>query len=509
MLKSTMNKIDFVDIILQKAESQPDKIILKDKWREWTWNELLLNSFQYTESIRKNFDKKNISAIPILVGRSGESVASIIGTIMAGHTFAPIAYDQPHTRIKNIIDSLNLDKVVSGLHTSERKQNKLQLVESSKNRISKKDIQKPRKNHPLYLLFTSGSTGKPKGVLCTSQNILNTLIWSKQYIKWNKNDVIGGVTKFSFDISLFDFFSMIYHDIPLSILDNISNTDYTIEQISNFKITSIFSVPPFFSQFASQKFVKKILATKLKRIISGGDFFPPKHVNFWLKNFPKISIYNVWGPTETSIVNTMHKITKNDFKKLKKGEYASVGKSNSLMPLVLFNTKNEKITKPKEIGELIVLGKAVSIGYFNNSNETQKKYFKFDGKMAFKTGDLAYKDKNGNFYIVGRNDNVVKIQGYRIDLNEIEKNMNNMPNVYAISVFVHRISNSEKELWAAIELEKNETKLNIFKIKNKLRRILPNYMIPKRLFVIPKMPLTPNGKIDKKKVENYISQNII
>ena len=76
-----------------------------------------------------------------------------------------------------------------------------------------------------------------------------------------------------------------------------------------------------------------------------------------------------------------------------------------------------------------------------------------------------------------------------------------MPNVYAISVFVHRISNSEKELWAAIELEKNETKLDIFKIKNKLRRILPNYMIPKRLFVIPKMPLTPNGKIDKKKVE--------
>jgi acyl-coenzyme A synthetase/AMP-(fatty) acid ligase len=129
--------------------------------------------------------------------------------------------------------------------------------------------------------------------------------------------------------------------------------------------------------------------------------------------------------------------------------------------------------------------------------------------MAFKTGDLAYKDKNGNFYIVGRNDNVVKIQGYRIDLNEIEKNMNNMPNVYAISVFVHRISNSEKELWAAIELEKNETKLDIFKIKNKLRRILPNYMIPKRLFIIPKMPLTPNGKIDKKKVENYISQNII
>ena len=195
--------------------------------------------------------------------------------------------------------------------------------------------------------------------------------------------------------------------------------------------------------------------------------------------------------------------------KIKSGNYTSIGKSHPLMPLMLCSAKNKVITKPKEIGELVVLGKSVSAGYFNDPDETQKKYFDFDGISAFKTGDLGYRDKNNNFYIIGRNDNIVKIHGYRIDLNEVEKTINHLPNVNATSVLVHKHSNSHKELWAAIELEKTESKLNIFQTKKKLRALLPNYMVPKRLFVIPKIPLTPNGKLDKKKVLNYICQNLI
>ena len=106
-----MNKTNFVDIILQKSNSQPDKIILKDRWKNWTWYDLLSSSFEYTELIRKNFHHQNVSAIPILVGRSGESVAAIIGTIMAGYNFAPISYNQPSIRIKNILNSILLPSI--------------------------------------------------------------------------------------------------------------------------------------------------------------------------------------------------------------------------------------------------------------------------------------------------------------------------------------------------------------------------------------------------------------
>jgi D-alanine--poly(phosphoribitol) ligase subunit 1 len=204
----------------------------------------------------------------------------------------------------------------------------------------------------------------------------------------------------------------------------------------------------------------------------------------------------------------MHNITKRDFNKIRKGDYTSIGKSHPLMQLVLLNIKNKLISKSNEVGELVMLGKSVSMGYFDDSVETKKKYFIFDGKPAFKTGDIGYRDKNNNFYILGRNDNLVKIHGYRIDLNEIEKTISHLPNVYTTSVFVNKISSDHNELWAAIELEKKDKKLNIFEIKKKLRKLLPNYMVPKRLFTIPKIPLTSNGKLDKKKLLKYINQNL-
>ena len=509
MLRLKMNKKIFSDIILNQVKSNPNMIIVKDKWRDWTWENLLSSASDYAQIVEKNFHRQKTSAVPILVGRSGESVASIVGTILAGFTFAPISNNQPTSRIKNILKSLDSDKLISGLHNSEKKPQKLQLLETSQKGSSNFFHEKSTKTSVLYLLFTSGSTGKPKGVLCSTENILNTMIWSKNHINWKKSDVIGCATQFSFDISLFDLFTMLYYNVPLAILDNISNPEYSIKQISDFKITSIFSVPAFFSQFTSQKFIKHISNTKLRQIIAGGDFFPTKHTHFWLKNFPKISIYNVWGPTETSIVNSMHKITKRDFKRIQDGDYTSIGKSHPLMELKLLNSKNELISKSNEIGELVILGNSVSLRYFKDPIETKKKYFKLDGKPAFKTGDLGYQDKNKNFYIIGRNDNLVKIHGYRIDLNEVEKTLSHIPNIFANAVFVKKTSPNHNELCAAIELENKNSKLNIFKIKKNLRTLLPNYMVPKRLFTIPKIPLTPNGKLDKKKVLEYINKNFV
>ena len=180
----------------------------------------------------------------------------------------------------NIVDSLNASHAISGLHSLEQKPRKLEILELSKNKSIQKLSSQSKKNKTLYLLFTSGSTGKPKGVLCSTNNILNTMNWSKKYLNWNKSDVIGCATQFSFDISLFDFFTMLYFDVPLAILDKISNPQEVTKQILNFKVSSIFSVPAFFSQFTMQSSIKNISETKLRRIIAGGDFFPSKHIYF-------------------------------------------------------------------------------------------------------------------------------------------------------------------------------------------------------------------------------------
>jgi acyl-CoA synthetase (AMP-forming)/AMP-acid ligase II len=241
--------------------------------------------------------------------------------------------------------------------------------------------------------------------------------------------------------------------------------------------------------------------------MSAGGFFPHNHMLELIRKFPNLDIYNSWGPTETTIINSVHKITKNDIKILNKGNYPSIGKPDSLMPFFLINDKNEVISKPNEIGEIVVLGNSVTLGYLNADEENDLKYSTYEKKRAFHTGDLAYKDSEENFFMVGRKDSQVKIFGYRVDLNEIEKVLAKLENVYLSIAFVQNLNESNDELWVAIE--SRNSNFSIFSTKKYLRTQLPHYMVPKRIFILPKIPLNENGKPDINKAKALINKGII
>ena len=146
--------------------------------------------------------------------------------------------------------------------------------------------------------------------------MLNTLTWSRKHLNWKNNDTIGIATNFSFDISMFDLLSCIYFEVKSYIFQNPENPITTYEEINLNKITSIFSVPAFFSNFIYYDLISKPL-TSLRRINQVVIFFLQK-IFLLGKHHKKIEIYNVWGPTETSIVNTMHKLNNKNLKELKK-----------------------------------------------------------------------------------------------------------------------------------------------------------------------------------------------
>jgi len=504
-----MTNDSFLACVLKHAKAKPNQIIIKDKWNSWTWSELLKDAERFAASIKTNFTTDpNHAVIPILVGRSGKVISAILGCMLTKNAFAPLSIDQPSIRTKICLKKIGMNHILSAVDDHEIYQEDLKpllVFEHDKATQISNDYKQNFENNALYVLFTSGSTGEPKGVSCSHKNIMNTILWSSNYLNWNETDVMGCGTQFTFDLSMFDIFSMMYFGIPIIIFPNLSNPKDVLQHIIRNQITSIFSTPAFFAQFLPPNLLEKVSNTKLRRIISAGDFFPPKRVEEWQTGAPEITVYNSWGLIETSIITTMCKITKNI---LKNSKSLPIGQESPRMPLVIVDEERKIITEPGEVGEFLVLGDCVSMGYLDDE-ETSKRYTTFNNLRAFRTGDFGYKDENNDFFLAGRADSCVKIAGYRIELNEVENAVNQLSEVHLAAAFVQTIKNEHKEIWVGIELKKSALDIDIFSAKKRIRKILPQYMIPKRLFVLPNMPLNISGKVDRLKVKQTINENIL
>ena len=462
------------------SNSKIDKIIVSDKFKEYKWSQLI----KLANQKKKFFLKKKKDCIPIIVDRNVETVTSILGAILAKKTFCTISSKIPKNKLKIILLKLN-----SSFYLNHSKNNyKLNLTEKIKsNSKTFKEI--------FYVLFTSGSTGEPKGVKLSYNNIMNTIIWSKKFINWKKNDIIGIATDFSFDISIFDLISGLYFNVPMHILSQPSNPILSFEEINRKKITSIFSVPNFFSNFSRYKIINKDKIF-LRRIISGGDFFPKKFIKDWKNNQKHIDIINCWGPTETSIVNTFYKLKKKDYKNINNMNPIPVGKSNRMMPIVIL--KNNVQVKKNYIGEICMLGKCVCEGYVNNDNSLNN-FIKYKKKRGYLTKDLGYFDKNNFLYITGRIDNMIKISGYRIDGNEIQNLTNKIKNINNSIAFAIRKKNYINELCLAVETFAGKNIIN--EIRKRLIQYLPSYSLPKKILLFKKFPVNINNKIDRNKIK--------
>ena len=214
---------------------------------------------------------------------------------------------------------------------------------------------------------------------------------------------------------------------------------------------------------------------------------------YW-KNNTSSEIINVWGPTETSIVNTMYKIKNKDIKNLLIGKNQPVGKSQKEMEINII--KNKKILKKKEIGEICMSGKCVASGYLGHI-KNKRNFIELNGKSSYLTGDIGYFDSKGYLYILGRKDNTVKISGYRVDTLEIQNIVNKIDNISNSLVFALE-NYGQKMLCLAIETKKI---ISIEKIKNILSQHLPQYSMPKKIKFFEKFPLNLNFKIDRNNIQ--------
>jgi D-alanine--poly(phosphoribitol) ligase subunit 1 len=357
-------------------------------------------------------------------------------------------------------------------------------------------------NDPIrYILFTSGSTGTPKGVQITAGALNSFVDW---YLTWpgiDQETVFMNQAPFSFDVSLCDLIGAFANGCKAVFNDYsiLKNGALFLNRLNEHKANTIVCTPSFIQMYLSVPEFNQSNFPLLKQIIFMGEELHATNVKKLKRAFPSLRVVNAYGPTEATVVSTYIELTDE-----------ILGKHSKSLPIGYCRPKGEIVVLEKDsttgVGELGITGPNLSIGYLNDKEKTGKAFIRSDSKRIYKTGDVGYIEDSLIFYL-GRNDSQVKLNGYRIELDEISNVLLAHPNIKNAAAVPLTSGNVTKKIICFVIL----TDKTVFRdlnqdIKNYLLSSLPSYMIPSEFIVCESFPMNANYKTDKKALlESYLN----
>lgn len=346
----------------------------------------------------------------------------------------------------------------------------------------------------LCIIYTSGTTGKPKGV-CVTHLGVSRLVLNTNYIKINEHDVFSQLSNFAFDAILFEIWGALLNGASLVIFpkDVFLDVEQFEKTIKNNSITIMFNTTQLFNALCLEK---PMIFSSLKYLLIAGEVANPRTVTKLLhhKHKPE-NILNLYGPTENTTFSTYYLI-----EEVQQHTSIPIGKAIAHTKYYILDRHLQPVAQG-EIGELYLSGWGLAKGYFNNDKLTKAKFitnpFNQQTKL-YKTGDRVRLLTDGNLEFIGRIDNQVKIRGFRIELNEITHFLLQHPAIFQAVLVLKEPEQSEKYLVAYIVLAENVPSVNVETLQLFLGKSLPSVMVPNIFVVLNQLPMTPNGKINKK-----------
>ena len=485
--------IPFIKYFEKQAEETPDEIAIVFENKEMTYRELNERANSLAYMLRKN-EVSNNTVVGILLERSFEMLISMIAVLKSGGSYIPIAPDYPKDRIEYMLE----DSEATIILTSQNRRNLAdkKLINVKDERIyeeHKENLENISKPEDLsYLIYTSGSTGTPKGVMLKQKNLSNFYNSMKniiEYLKDGKNHKILSITTVSFDIFGFETLMSLTRGLTVYLTsENGQKMTSEIERIIKDNNVEIMQTTPSVMKFHLENLNNKDSLKSLKYIMLAGEPLPKILVDRIREIVPDVTIYNGYGPSETTIFSTVGNATNQN--------EITIGRPINNTQIYILN-KNKKVLPQGIIGELYISGDGVGKGYMNKEQQTNASFIQnpfINGKIMYKVGDLGAFDDKGEITCYGRIDNQVKIRGLRIELQEIEKRIQSVYNIHDC-VVVKKVVKG-KDALCAYYVERGHVSKSV--LKTVLYSKLPEYMVPQYFVKMEQLPHTPNGKVDRK-----------
>ncbi|MCB4762296.1 MAG: amino acid adenylation domain-containing protein, partial [Sulfurovum sp.] len=486
-----------------QVKLNPENVAVVYEDEELTYKQLNTKSNQLAHYLIEQGVEPD-SLVAICVDRSLDMMIGLLAILKAGGAYVPIDPSYPEDRIKHMLDDSKAKLLLTQAHLKDT----LPKTTSKTIAIDTLDTSKEKTTNPktkvtssnlVYVIYTSGSTGLPKGVMVEHRNVQRLFLSTEDIYHFNSNDIWTLFHSFSFDFAVWEMWgALLYGGKLLVVSYNISRSpELFYDVILQNNVTILNQTPSAFKQlmlFSPKNYIKGL---SLKYIIFGGEKLELESLAVKYKEYKKqdITFINMYGITETTVHAAYKYITNTDIQE----KASNIGIKLEDLSFYILNSHLNLVPKGV-VGELHIAGDGLARGYLNQPALTKEKFIDnpfTKGTRLYKTGDLVRYLEDGNIEYIGRIDDQVKIRGFRIELGEIEQQLLNIEAIKESVVLAKEDENGNKSLVAYITTEENE-EIESSSIKSTLAQHLPEYMIPVAYKTLESMPLTPNGKVDKK-----------